>query len=141
LISRLLTFVLLCTSGLLSAQAYSIDLTVRGFKESNGSLMAGVFDNADDFKAKENPVNEAKKVVSDTVMAIRFSGIRQGNYAIAIYHDQNDDQRLNTKKLGIPLEGVGFSGTSRSKVKPPNFQQASFRLQKDTTIVIRIKYP
>jgi len=58
-----------------------------------------------------------------------------GKYAVTGFHDENGDDTLNTKNsLGIPLEGIGFSGKYNSRLKPPGFILASFNLKNDTTI-------
>ena len=78
--------------------------------------------------------------IGDTLVDVSFRNVANGMYAIAIYHDENSDRQLNTKKLGVPSEGVGFSGELKSKLKPPDFKEASFMLHRDTTIYIRMRY-
>jgi len=38
-----------------------------------------------------------------------LAGIPPGTYAIACYHDENDNGKLDTNFLGIPKEGTGAS--------------------------------
>jgi uncharacterized protein (DUF2141 family) len=138
---RLFTLFLIFSFAHGAAQEYTLGLTVSGIEEIKGTLMVGIFDDAEKFKFKDNPVYEQQKAVNDTLMQVLFEGMKTGTYAIAVYHDQNNDRQLNTKKLGVPLEGVGFSGLSKSKIKPPDFLKASFILHKDTTITIPMRYP
>ena len=78
-------------------------------------------------------------VVNDSTVEVNFRNISAGKYAIAIYHDQNLDNKLNTNQIGIPTEGFGFSG-NYSLFKKPKFKDCSFEINNDTTIVINMHY-
>lgn len=123
------------------AQENSISLKVNGLKDTGGKLRIGIFNNPEDFKNKEYPVYKKSLLFQDTVVEVSFQKIVEGRYAIAVYHDENNDYRLNTKKLGVPSEGVGFSGALKNKLKPPDFEAASFHLLGDTIILIQMRYP
>jgi uncharacterized protein (DUF2141 family) len=106
-----------------------------------GNLKVGVFNSAESFKNKAQPVFESTLKVKDTLESLNFKRIPPGFYAVAIYHDENEDNTLNTKKFGIPTEGVGFSGSYKSRIKPPDFKEAGFNFSRDTIINIEIRYP
>jgi hypothetical protein len=46
-----------------------------------------------------------------------------GYYAVALFHDENDDHHLNTNALGIPTEGYGFSNNPTLYFGPPHPRQ------------------
>jgi len=73
-------------------------------------------------------------------LSIDFKNISNSVYAIAVYHDENSDGKLNTAKLGIPTEGVSFSGISGKVTRPPKFDDCSFELKNDTTVVVKMYY-
>jgi uncharacterized protein (DUF2141 family) len=71
-----------------------------------------------------------------------FENLAVGNYAIAIYHDRNSDERLNRTLFGIPAEGYGFSNDAPANFGPAKFDDAVFALQEpNSTIQIRMRYP
>ena len=121
-------------------QTADLKVTVSGIKELKGKIMIGVFDNAFDFKSKKNPVASKAIPAKDSTVSYTFSDLAHDRYAIAVFHDENNDSELNTKKLGIPLEGVGFSSKVASKLHQPIFPEASFLLKSDTTIVVNLYY-
>lgn len=137
----IVTLLLLFPTAYLMAQECSISVEVNGLNNSEGKLRIGIFDNSKDFKNKENPAYSKSLLLADTSIKSAIQNIEPGTYAIAVYHDGNNDYQLNTKKLGIPSEGVGFSGISKSKIKPPDFEMASFPLKGDTAIIILMRYP
>jgi uncharacterized protein (DUF2141 family) len=70
----------------------------------------------------------------------RFDGLAAGAYAIALFHDENGNGRLDTR-LGIPTEGVGFSRNPRLWFGPPRFSAASFHVGGPATGErIKLKY-
>jgi uncharacterized protein (DUF2141 family) len=56
-----------------------------------------------------------------------FAPVPDGVYAIACFHDENDNKRLDTNVLGIPTEGVGASNGARGHFGPPSFDDAKFK--------------
>lgn len=129
---------LFCTS--VSAQTANISVKVKNIQNLTGSIKLGVFDNVHNYRTKSNPYLKARKPVTDSLITFLFENVPLGRYAIATYHDENNDDTLNTKKLGIPIEGIGFSGKFNSRIKPPDFNLASIRIKSDTTITILMKY-
>jgi uncharacterized protein (DUF2141 family) len=131
-------FFLCCLSSL--AQTAKILVEVENIQHISGSIKVGVFDKVNNYRAKSNPFVKARQTVKDSVAIFVFNDLPIGRYAVASYHDENNDDTLNTKKLGIPIEGIGFSGKFNSRIKPPDFNMASFRLKADTTIVVKLIY-
>ncbi len=125
-----------------SCFSQSADLTIlfEGIRSDTGLLKIGIFDNAHDFMRKKDPVVGVKCSPEKPVTRYVAKDLKPGKYAVAAFHDENNDDTLNFKVLGIPLEGVGFSGNFNSRLKPPGFVLASFHLENDTTIAIKMIY-
>ncbi|MCS6903961.1 MAG: DUF2141 domain-containing protein [Bacteroidia bacterium] len=68
--------------------------------------------------------------------------LKSGKYAIACFHDENKNNRLDTNFLGLPKEGYGFSNCSSSALHIPSFEECSFKIEegKKQTITIALKY-
>jgi uncharacterized protein (DUF2141 family) len=69
-----------------------------------------------------------------------LAAIPQGTYAIACYHDENNNGKLDTKFMGIPKEGTGASNDARGTMGPPKFKDAKFQLVSDTSVRIQMNY-
>ena len=122
------------------AQSSELIVQVENIEVLKGKIFIAVFNNETNFKTKENPSFSDSLNVSNLSMKSTFKSIPQGIYAIAIYHDENSDNKLNTAKLGIPTEGVGFSGQSTTLYKKPKFNDCAFIIKGDTTISIKMIY-
>jgi uncharacterized protein (DUF2141 family) len=64
-----------------------------------------------------------------------------GNFAVAVIHDENANQKLDRNFLGIPKEGFGFANNPRVLLSAPSFQAASTQVACPVTeIQIRLIY-
>ena len=136
----LFLFLLFVFYGSAFAQTADIQLSIHHIEGSRGQLVLGLFENAADFQAKTNPYQAAKVKITDSTVSFTFPAIPKGDYAIAVFHDENEDGKVNTKSMKIPTEGVGISGKMQ-KMRAPKFEDAVFSLEGDTLIVIRLMYP
>ena len=136
----LLLFVFMFCLGAVFAQSSDLTIQIKNIEVLKGKIMIAVFNNEDNFKTKENPNFSDSLNVSSSNLKLTFKSIPQGTYAIAIYHDENSDGKLNAAKLGIPTEGVGFSGIATTLHKKPKFEDCAFEINRDTTISISMIY-
>lgn len=65
-----------------------------------------------------------------------------GIYAVAIYHDEDGNQKFNRSGLGFPAEGFGFTNNPATLAGLPNFSSVRLRVtQADLHTRIRLRYP
>jgi uncharacterized protein (DUF2141 family) len=55
-----------------------------------------------------------------------FDPIPAGTYAVACFHDENGNGKLDTGHFGIPKEGVAASNHAKGFMGPPSFKDAKF---------------
>lgn len=82
---------------------------------------------ADSFPAgcEQDPAAIKWTVSAALHVTIILRDVPPGDYAIALFHDENGNGRLD--KVGpLPIEGFGFSGNPRLRFGPPSFAQARF---------------
>ena len=76
-------------------------------------------------KRKEKKIG-FKKTVNDIINdEVIINNLEESKYAVAIYHDENDNNRFDTI-LAIPQEKFGFSNDAKVFFGPPSFDEASF---------------
>ena len=56
-----------------------------------------------------------------------FSNLPPGTYAAKVMHDENDNGKLDTNFMGMPIEGYGFSNNPQL-LRKPTFDEAKFDL-------------
>jgi uncharacterized protein (DUF2141 family) len=95
--------------------------------------MVAIFNSQNDFP--DISFREQLIAVTYRSMAVTFSNLPIGQYAIAVYQDSNDNGKLDTLLFGIPKEKYGFSNGARL----PNWEKCLFDFKGDMTITIQIK--
>lgn len=137
----LLTAAILLNQDVVNAQNSSLSIIVEGVNASAGKIMLAIFERPDGFPSdplkafhlKQLPASKGNQLVS-------FNGLPPGNYAVALYHDQNDDKQLNTNLFGVPKEGYGFSNNVRPRFSAPSFGDAAFLVDGNRQIKISLHY-
>jgi uncharacterized protein (DUF2141 family) len=75
-----------------------------------------------------------------TTAPIRITGLAPGGYAVAIFHDENRNRKLDVL-IGIPREGFGFSRNPVVRFGAPKFRQVLIDLRPGfTRETVRMQY-
>ena len=71
----------------------------------------------------------------------RFDPIPAGTYAVACFHDENKNGKLDSNLFGIPSEGVATSNNAKGSMGPPSFKDAKFSFgAKPTELRLAMSY-
>lgn len=125
----------LATTTNVSAQK-KLTISVDIIQEMKGSLFIGVHNSEIDFP--EKPYKGIIHKVTAKTMEISLD-LPEGEYAVALFHDYNENQKLDTSRLGIPTEKYGFSNNARGFIGSPSFEKSKFHLGKDSIIKIKLR--
>jgi uncharacterized protein (DUF2141 family) len=95
-----------------------------------GQVICSLFTSATDFpKHTEKAEARANSRISKGHATCNFNGVRPGTYAVAVFHDENSNGKLDLKFTGVPREGVGASNNAKGHMGPPSFKDAAFQFQ------------
>lgn len=121
------------------AQA-TLEVTITGVKPGKGNIRVGLFEKDNFLKA---PVDGKETRADGTSVVVRFENVRNGNYAVSVIHDANENGDLDKTKLGIPKEGFAFSNNAMGKKGPPSFDKAQFEVSGASLIrqELTMRYP
>ena len=120
----------------LCAQSYRLTLDVVGMKEKKGNLLISIYDSAEDYLKK--PI-KTLTTPADALTKRVVLELESGTYAVVIYQDLNSNGKVDRNFFRLPTEPCGFSRDARPKMGPPRYKPASFSLNEDTEIRIKIK--
>lgn len=128
---------------LLPLRAAEIELRVEGLTNNRGLVQIAIWSGANGFPDNYRKAKFLRTVSLDNLNSIIFPDVDSGEYAIAVYHDENEDTVLNTSRFGIPKEGFGFSRNPRIRFGPPKFEKAKFFVQEKQKVktTVKINYP
>jgi uncharacterized protein (DUF2141 family) len=130
---------LFCCAIAQAASANDLKVSIAGLKNQRGQICLSVFANGQGFPNNGNAAIRAQCTKASNP-SITFKNLKPGNYAIAIVHDANSNNRLDTNPLGIPTEGFGFSRDPQILTGPPKFGDSAFNVQGSTQIRINLRY-
>ncbi|MFO7534417.1 MAG: MipA/OmpV family protein [Kiritimatiellia bacterium] len=119
-----LLFVLAGALGLLPASAAELTIGVIN-PPATGAVVVLLFGSAAAFADLRDPVKTVALPAGGNTA--RIPDLPAGEYALAVFVDENGNGRLDRNFVGIPREPLGFSNRYRAK-GPPAFSRASFRL-------------
>lgn len=141
LLATLLSFS--CANTVHAEPTTTLTVVVNGIRNKTGEICFRVYDSEKGFPMSNS--SEVKsgctKITGKSVKKV-FSGVKPGTYAVAVVDDQNGDKKLNKDFFGIPQEGFGISKNPIVSIQTgtPKFQKASFKMTKNTTVNITMKY-
>jgi uncharacterized protein (DUF2141 family) len=119
----------------------SATISITGINNNRGVVQLAVWSSQAGFPEDYQKAILLKTIALDEVNAVELSELEPGTYAIAIYHDENEDVVLNRNIFGIPKEGFGFSRNPKIRFGPPKFDEASVQVSDDSSLTIKINYP
>ena len=105
----------------------SMDLRITNIEKVKGALFVALHDSEQTFLGEEEESFHSTVVDVSHVgsQVISLCHVSEGIYAIAVYHDVNDNGELDSNFLRIPKEPYGFSN-NLEKMLPPSFEEASW---------------
>jgi len=140
-INQILGFLLTLLSLNLSAQSSSqVSITIEGIQKK-GTLMVGLYNQADDFTVVQKTFKNQSIDVTGKSINLSFSDLPHGEYALAIFQDMNSNGKLDKNIFGKPTEPYGFSNNIKPTFSAPTFKDCSFVLNGNKTVQIYLLQP
>lgn len=104
-----------------------LHVDVTGLRSARGMLRLCLTADPKNFPACIDDARAVTRSVPAGRPDMLFEGLPTGDYALAVIHDENGNNKLDTM-LGIPREGFGFSRNPAITFGPPRFSAARFAL-------------
>jgi uncharacterized protein (DUF2141 family) len=136
----LIIFFFTLLSRVMLSQTCNLNITIANIKGTDGELVFGLYNNKESFPLLDKQYRLLSTVVKDFTGIFTIKDLPKGEYALAIFHDQNSDNICNTNFLGIPKEGYGFTNNFRPKISKPAFSDCKIYLNSDTSLTIKLIY-
>ena len=136
---KLSTLILLMISMLAASNLFAqrkLEVTVKNIKELKGTIRVALYNNEKDFL--ENFLQGKIVKVTGNEAKIVFENLKPGDYAVSVFHDENENEKLDSGFMGIPNEPYGFSNDAMGTFGPPSFEKAKVNLTSDKAAVINL---
>ena len=100
--------------------------TVNGV-QGYGILLVELYgDDADNFLSREGRLRRVRVAAEDGPQTVCINIDQAGTYAVATYHDQDADRKLDKKWNRLPKEPFALSNDPKLKLRKPRLSEAAF---------------
>lgn len=137
---RILVISIICFlySGMIMAQdTHTLRVKMTGIKKVKGLIGVCLVVKSEEFMGDCKNYKEVKVTAQE--MFVSFGSLKPGAYAITIYHDANENGKLDTNFIGLPKERYGFSNNPSTMFGPPSYKKCLFDVRENILLEIRLK--
>lgn len=103
-----------------------VTVVILNLKSNKGKVFAALYNSEATFLG--NGIKSAIKKIDNKTCTIVFKDVPNGTYAVSMFHDENDNQKMDTNFMGIPKETYGCSNNAKGFMGPPKWNDAKFHI-------------
>ncbi len=104
-----------------------LEIHVTGFDSNQGQAKLALVNSREHFESEDSQFMGINSPVINRQVRLTLT-VPRGEYAVKVYHDENNNDQLDTRMFGIPAERYGFSHNVRGTLGPPDYSDARFVL-------------
>ncbi len=119
-----------------TAEGKEITIETYNADSDEGMVFIALYNKEDHFLKK--PVFRESTAIANGKSEVVFKNILPGVYAVSVYHDENNNGKLDTNFIGVPKEATGTSNNAPARFGPPKWKDAKFEV-KNEAIKLKIK--
>ena len=113
-----------------SAESGKLIVIVDGFDNDDGKAMIGLFNSEENYAESGNQFRRTMSEISDSKVEWIIEDLPFGEYAIKLYHDENENGKMDRNMMGIPKEDYAFSNNATGSFGPADYEDAKFEFVK-----------
>lgn len=117
-----------------------LSVNIPNIKGNKGEIVIAVYSSREQFPKVGMEYRVVRFPANAAGSTFRIQDIKPGEYAVAMYHDENSDGICNLNFLGIPKEGYGFSNNIKPVFSVPSFEDCKIKLTGHTHITVQLIY-
>ncbi|WP_458629239.1 DUF2141 domain-containing protein [Winogradskyella sp. PC D3.3] len=117
-------------------EKHTLTVTVVEADNNEGKMFIALYNSETEF-LKEN-YKGTISAIENKRCTVTFEGIPDGTYAVSVFHDENDNGKMDTNFMHIPKEDYGCSNGATGFMGPPKWKDAKFEIKADKTIEITL---
>lgn len=124
-----------------AAQAADLTVRITGLTPVTGNVHAALYNKAETFPKPKGMVEDIITPAADTYVDVVFKNIPPGDYALAVFHDENLNGEFDQGLFDFPLEGFAFSNGAKPGLSAPDFEDAAVTVSGENTMTeIKMDY-
>ena len=128
----------ICLFGLISYTQTNVIANITNIRSNDGVCRACLFSNELAFRGKSSPANCIAVGVKNKLATAVFFNVKPGSYAVFVFHDVNNNLKMDKNILGIPKEGYGASNNKLPFASAPHFEDNKFIVSNNHIVSLNI---
>jgi len=101
-------------------------VNIGNIKKDKGIIWVGLYDSKENLFKKHKSILHSVKVDKKGNAQVTIDNVNFGTYAMAIFHDENNNGKLDKNLFGIPKEPYAFATWPKSKWRAPFYEELIF---------------
>ncbi len=120
----------------------ALDVGLSGLRNAKGNILACMTANPAFFlTCDKDPLSRKLRIPAGQAGVLHFADVAPGSYTLAIVHDENANNKMDTMFGKIPREGFGFSRNPKIGMGPPKVESARFAVGSgDAKLAVAMRY-
>ena len=107
--------------------APTVTVRITGLENNRGQVVLSVFATEEGFPMNtERAIRQVTAHIHHQQAILEVPQVPPGEYALAVIHDENENDELDLNFLGIPKEGACASNNAKGFMRPPRYRDATF---------------
>lgn len=112
-----------------------LTLIIKNLASATAPVIVGLYNSKKNFLKVEGRLKEYKFIPTGTTLTTQITDLDYGEFAMAIYQDEDSNGEINKNMIGVPTEGYAFSNNYKPRVKAPGFSDCMFVYDSSTNTV------
>lgn len=115
---------------------HTISVNVQNVNSALGNIKVAVYNSDAAFLTYDGAIKAGSTSAHTGKVTLKIENLSKGEYALAVFHDENGNGKLDTNWLGVPKEKVAFSKSKMRPFGPPSYKECAFTITSDYEIDI-----
>jgi uncharacterized protein (DUF2141 family) len=116
-------------------------IEIEGLRNDIGKVRIAIYDKEETFLKDGGPLKVYITDINNGKASFETCSLPNGEYAIGIMHDENENEKLDLTLIKLPKEGFGFSNNPTIRVMKPSFKETKVELNaSNQEVKIKAKY-
>jgi len=133
---KALVILVILVGGIAQAQNIKLEVKITGFKNSTGKVKVGLYNS--EFTFLKTIYKSQASAIQNATADVIFTDLPKGDYAVSVYHDENENGQLDKNMFGIPSEDYAASNNAKGMMGPPKYADAKFSVNSNSKINITL---
>ncbi len=121
------------STGAFAADTGEIDLNIKGLRNDKGVVRVALFNSAQTYSADkfsaDKSFQKAIAPIKNLGASVTLTDVPYGDYAVKLFHDEDNSGHFVTNIFGIPKVEYGFSNNAHGFMGPAPYEKAKFKLK------------